>query len=416
MFSGLRTIYGNFPGTFWTLIAATFVDRLGGALLFPFFALYITARFGVGMTEVGFLFAIFAATSLVGGFVGGAVTDRFGRRSMLLFGLVTSGLSSVLMGLVSELALFYGVTIFVGLLSNTGGPAQQAMVADLLPEEKHAEGYGIMRVVANLAVAIGPAIGGFIAAHSYLALFLIDAASSLLTALIVYLVLPETKPEASAAESEESFLETVRGYGIVMRDRLYVGFLVASVITIMVYTQMNSTLSVYLRDVHGVPEQGFGWILSMNAAMVVLFQFAVSRRVKRYPPLLLMLLGSLLYALGFSLYGVVASYPFFLLAMAIITVGEMVIVPVSQALVARFAPSAMRGRYMAFFGFTWTIPVAIGPLAAGVIMDNMAPQLVWYAAGFLGLVAAASYGALHLYAREQISASLPVQVEPAAAN
>lgn len=416
MFSRIRTIYGDFPTTFWTLIAATFVDRLGGALLFPFFALYITARFGVGMIEVGFLFAIFAGTSLVGGLVGGAVTDRFGRRWMLLFGLVTSGLSSVLMGLVSELALFYGVTIFVGLLSNTGGPAQQAMVADLLPEEKHAEGYGIMRVVANLAVAIGPAIGGFVAARSYLALFLIDAASSLLTAFIVYLVLPETKPEASAGESEESFLDTVRGYGVVLHDRLYVGFLIASIITILVYTQMNSTLSVYLRDVHGVPEQGFGWILSMNAAMVVLFQFAITRRVKRFPPLLMMLLGSLLYALGFSLYGVVATYPFFLLAMAIITVGEMVIIPVSQAVVARFAPETMRGRYMAFFGFTWTIPVAIGPLAAGLIMDNMAPQLVWYAAGFLGLVAAAAYGVLHLVAHGQISASPPPVPEPAAGD
>ena len=416
MLTRLRTVYSNFPSTFWTLVGATFVDRLGGALLFPFFALYITARFGVGMTEVGILFAIFALTSLVGGLVGGAVTDRFGRRWMLLFGLVTSGLSSVLMGLVSDLPLFYGITVFVGLLSNTGGPAQQAMVADLLPEEKHAEGFGILRVAANLAVAIGPAIGGFVAARSYLALFLIDAASSLVTAGIVYLVLPETRPESTAAEGEQTFLETVRGYSVVLRDRLYLAFILVSIATLIVYAQMNSTLSVYLRDVHGIPEQGFGWILSMNATMVVLFQFAVSRRIKGYPPLLVMLLGALLYAVGFGLYGVVASYPLFFLAMGIITIGEMVFIPVSQALVARFAPADMRGRYMAFFGFAWTIPMATGPLAAGLIMDNLAPELVWFAAALLGLLAAVAYGALHLRIGVRLAASPPVPAGPAAGD
>jgi len=416
MLTRLRTVYSNFPSTFWTLVGATFVDRLGGALLFPFFALYITARFGVGMTEVGILFAIFALTSLVGGLVGGAVTDRFGRRWMLLFGLVTSGLSSVLMGLVSDLPLFYGITVFVGLLSNTGGPAQQAMVADLLPEEKHAEGFGILRVAANLAVAIGPAIGGFVAARSYLALFLIDAASSLVTAGIVYLVLPETRPESTAAEGEQTFLETVRGYSVVLRDRPYLAFILVSIATLIVYAQMNSTLSVYLRDVHGIPEQGFGWILSMNATMVVLFQFAVSRRIKGYPPLLVMLLGALLYAVGFGLYGVVASYPLFFLAMGIITIGEMVFIPVSQALVARFAPADMRGRYMAFFGFAWTIPMATGPLAAGLIMDNLAPELVWFAAALLGLLAAVAYGALHLRIGVRLAASPPVPAGPAAGD
>jgi len=80
--------------------------------------------------------------------------------------------------------------------------------------------------------------------------------------------------------------------------------------------------------------------------------------------------------------------------MAIITIGEMLTAPTSQALVARFAPDDMRGRYMAIFGFSWVIAGAVGPLLAGLIMDSGDPLWVWYAAGLVGLVAAGAFALL----------------------
>ena len=373
-----------------------FIDHLGASLLFPFFALYVTQRFNVGMTEVGGLFAIFFTTSFVGSLIGGALTDKLGRRWMIIFGLTMSGLTSLAMGLVDSLSMFYLLAIPVGLLAEAAGPAHQAMVADLLPKEKHAEGYGIQRVVFNLTVVIGPVIGGFLASQSYLWLFAADAVTSLITAVMVYLTLPETKPQAVEGKTEETFTQTMSGYGRVLRDSLYMAFLAVSVLAVIVYIQMNSTLSVYLRDVHGVSTQGFSYILSLNAAMVVLFQFWVTRRVSQYAPMLMLALGTALYGVGFAMYGFVADYAMFMLAMVIITIGEMVVVPVGQALAARFAPEDMRGRYMAMFGFSWGLPFAVGPLLAGLIMDNYDPHWVWYAAGILAVVAVLGYLGLHL--------------------
>lgn len=395
MLAKLQTVYGEFPTTFWTLMGASFIDRLGGALLFPFFTLYITEHFGVGMTEAGLLFAIFAVSSLFGSMFGGAMTDKFGRRGMILFGLITSGISSIAMGLVNDLGLFYGIAALTGLLSNAGGPAQQAMVADLLPEKQRAQGYGIWRVLANLAVTIGPAVGGFLATRSYLILFISDAVTSVIMALIVLAIIPETKPEKSAEQMDESFIQTFIGYGSVLRDFAFMAFIVISILTTIVYVQMNSTLAVYLRDSHGVAAQGYGTILSLNAGMVVLFQFWVTRRTANRPPLLLMAAGTVLYAVGFALYGFVANFTLFLLAMVIITVGEMILIPVAQALVAQLAPEDKRGRYMAMYGFSWTIPFAAGPLLAGLVLDNGNPNWVWYASGIIGLAAAAGYVWLH---------------------
>lgn len=407
MLTRIRVVYREFPRNFWILIGASFIDALGGALLFPFFALYLTERFGVGMTEVGVLFAIFAAANIGGGVVGGAMTDRFGRKWVILFGLATSGLSSIVMGLVNDISLFYGVAAFVGLLASVGQPAQQAMVADMLPEEKQAEGFGILRVVHNLAVVIGPAIGGLLAAQSFLLLFIIDAVTSFITAVIVYLSLPETKPVVEGDEPEKTLLQTIWGYGVVLRDKVFIVFLLVYIMAVIVYMQMNTSLPVYLRDVHDVATQGYGLLLSMNAAMVVLFQFWVTRRTRSRPPMIVMAIGTLFYAIGFGMYGFVNTFLLFIVAMIIITIGEMMIAPTAQALVARFAPTDMRGRYMAMYGFSWIIPTAIGPLLAGIIMDNYNPDWVWYAAGILALTAVFGYIGLHTYSKER----LQVQIE-----
>ena len=86
----------------------------------------------------------------------------------------------------------------------------------------------------------------------------------------------------------------------------------------------------------------------------------------------------------------------FILAMVIITIGEMVVAPTQQAVVAKLAPEDMRGRYMAVFGFSWTIPTAVGPLLAGLIMDNYNPNWIWLGAGIIMLVASAIYAYLHV--------------------
>jgi MFS family permease len=398
----VQKIYREYPSNFWVVIATLFIDRLGGALIFPFIALFITAKFSVGMTEVGQLLAIVATTSVFGSMVGGALTDKFGRKTMIIFGLVVSALSALALGFAEDINMIYIVGVFVGLLANIGGPAQQAIIADILPEEKRPDGFGLLRIVANLAVTIGPAIGGILATHSYIWLFLIDAVASTITALIVFFIIPETKPETQADKPPESMLQSLVGYSRVVRDGLFVAFIITSVLMVSAYIQMNSTLSVYLRDVHGVPDQGFGYILSLNAGMVVLFQFWITRRIKRFPPMIVMASGTLLLAIGFSMYGFVAGYALFMLAMVIITIGEMFVAPVGQALVANFAPEDMRGRYMAMYGFSWTIPMAFAPWAAGLIMSDYNPNWVWYACGILCVVAIAGYLMLHLRAGKRI--------------
>src|SRR6266487_4007030 len=413
MLTRLKNIYAEFPPLFWVIVGTLFIDSIGSTLLIPFFALYITQKFDVGMTEAGILLGMSSLFGLIGSMIGGALTDKFGRRRLILFGLIFSALSSLLFGLAWDVRLLYFLVVIVGLLSRVSAPAHDAMMADILPESKRQEAFGITRVVFNYAWIFGTALGGLIAARSFLALFVADTVLSLIVAVILYRFLPETQPTSHReTKKSESFLKTVAGYRLVLRDLAYMGFTFAGMIVLIVYQQQYGALAVYLRDVHNIGSKSYGVMLSISGLEVVLFQIWISRTIRKYPPFVMMTLGAVFFMIGFTMIGFVKGFIFFLLAIVIATVGEMIMFPTNKALAINFAPTEMRGRYMAIYDLGWTIPATFGPAAAGLILDYYNPNLLWYLGGILCAVSMISFYALHLWlGRQQRFIPAPVEQE-----
>jgi len=412
--SRVRTYYQEYPRQFWLLVGASFIDMVGNALVFPFFAIFLTDKFDVSLARAGTIFAVFSVAGMIGGTIGGALTDRFGRKPVALSALVTSALGNLGIALANDFALLYVLAATIGVVGSIGGPAWQAMMADLLPEEKRIEGFGIIRIMFNLAVTFGPMIGGLLAGVSYLLLFSVDAATSFITALILLVFLRETKPEKKADSApEETLAQTFGGYGRVLRDHVFIAFMLMGLVVWLVYFQMNTTLAVFLHDVHGIEPEGFGLLLSLNAIMVVLLQFAVTRwlRERNYPSMLVLAAGTLLYAVGFSMFGYVATVAMFVLAMVIITIGEMLVVPTGQAVAVRLAPEDMRGRYMAVLGFGFAIASGSGTWLAGQISKYMGFEWVWLLAGIVGTLSALGYIGLH-YRVEAPEPALELETDP----
>jgi MFS family permease len=387
----LVKIYHEYPRAFWIVVVVNFIDRLGTSLLLPFFAFYMTKRFGVGMETVGALFAVWTSSSFIGSFPGGVLADRLGRKGMIILGLVATALAHLALGLVNTLTLFFIFGFIAGIFTDIASPAYQAIVADLLSEQKRPQGYGIVRVAINLSAALGPAIGGFIATRSYLLLFTIGAAISLVAAIVVFFIVRETSPQTRPDTEQETTAESFAGYLRILRDTPFMVFTAISVIAWLAYVNLTTTLGVFLRNAHGIPETGYGWLLSLNAALVVLFQFPITRRIEKQPPMALMAIGAALLGIGFAMYGFFSTYTLFVAAILVITLGEMIMMPVSNALVVKFAPEDMRGRYSFMYSISWGIAFAAGPYLAGLIMDNGNPNWLWYICGILGIAAALGF-------------------------
>jgi MFS family permease len=388
----IRHALGDFPAQFWFLVLGTLINSTGAFLVWPFLTLYLRQNMEVSMTTIGLLFTFTAPINFLSQVVGGSLADRWGRRVMMAVSLLASGLVMLGFGLVGSLPGLILLLVLNGIFGPLFGPASNAMVADLIEPRKRAQAYGLLRVVMNVGAAIGPSVGGFIATRSYFLLFTSAALTSLLYFLIVVAFTRETKPQGSTS-LEETTEPGREGWKTVLRDTPFLALCLITLLTCIVYSQMNTTFPVYLKEDVGIEEVQYGQLMALNAVMVILLQFPITRITDRYRPMQMqmMALGALLYALGFGAQGFVGTWPLFALSVAIWTLGEMVIAPVSTVLVADMAPETLRGRYMGAFGLTWGLGYGLGPTLGGTVMDNLGGRYVWYVSLMLGLIAAAAF-------------------------
>ena len=399
----IQNVYQAFPQPFWVLMLGTFIDRLGTNLIMPFLAIYVVEQFDAKITQVGVIYTIFAIGSGLGNFLAGALADRFGRRFTLILGLVCAATARIALGLVNDFTGLYIAAAFAGLFGAISWPAQLAMTADLLGPQKRANGFGIQRVVINSTFALGPLAGGFFGPRiGYLPLFIVDAITSYVVALIIFTRLPETQPQKAHGAPAENFAQTLTGYKRVLKDGTFAAFILVTILTVTAYMQMSTTLSVYLVKYQHMSESFFGALVMLNALIVVFLQIPVTRWASQKPLLLIMIAGTALYLVGFGSYGLPPSAPLFVFAMILISLGEMLVIPTSQALTALLAPLDMRARYVATERLNWIVAQSLGPLAATAIMDRFDAHWVWYGCSIVCAISILGFIGLHLHARERI--------------
>jgi MFS family permease len=379
----LRRATAGYPRQFWLLFWGVLVNSSGSSMVWPFLTIYLRQRLDVPLTTIALLLTANALAGLASTSIAGPAVDRFGRKGAMVLSLGVGCLFMLALGRVDTLAGAVALMVFKGMTDPLYRVGSDAMVADLIPPAKRADAYALLRMIANLGVAIGPSIGGFITAVSYGLAFSIAAATALIYALLVAVFMRETIPQWPA----EDRAKQARGYGPVLRDRPFVAFCVAYSFAGMAYSLMMVLLPVYVKENFGLPESAYGFILATNAAMVVLFQYGVTRFTQRYYHLPVLAVGSLFYALGVGSVALGAGFAGFLVSMIILTIGELIMIPTSSALTANLAPPDMRGRYMGVYGLAWGVAMGIGPVLGGTLNDQVAPVAIWYAGLVLGAVA-----------------------------
>jgi MFS family permease len=370
----LPTIVHEFPRQFWILFGGTLINSIGSGIVFPFLTLYLHEQLHFSLTLVGFALTLWAGSQVVGQLLGGSLSDQFGRKKLMVFSLGSSALLLPVFGLADTFASSAMIAVLLGLTGAMYQPARDAMVADLVGAEKRPQAYGLVRVANNLGIAIGPAIGGFLASRSYLLSFVVSAVATLIFFLVTLVLIHETRPaivlDRSAQARPGRFLD-------ILENRPFVLFIGATTLVIMAAVQMMTILPVYMKDQFGLSESYFGWVMTTNAAMVVLFQFLITRATARFPRLPLIACGALFYAAGVGSVLAGDAFPHFVAAMAVATIGEMIVAPTSTTITADLAPANLRGRYMSVLGLTWSLGFGVGPALGGVVSEHLAPRALW---------------------------------------
>jgi MFS family permease len=280
-----------------------------------------------------------------------------------------------------------------------------AAVADVVSPANRARAYGLVYWAVNLAISAGLFLGGLVAQRNIAALFLADAASSIVAAAIILLRVPETRPPGLVHEP------ALRGLAIVFSDRPFLSFLLLYVVGLTVFTQWQLALPVDMAA-HGFGPAAYAFLMALNCAGVVLLQPILSPRLQRFDGARLIALSTLLFGAGFGVNALEGSLAIYGLGTALWTVGEVIGLPVASTMVANLAPPELRGRYQGAFAMCWGIAFAVSPIAAGEVMQRLGGRTLWVLCFAVGIVVAAG----HLLTAEPRRRRLAVLLEPDVAS
>ena len=230
------------PAAFWWLWLGTFVNRLGTFVL-PFLALYVTDGRGFDESVAARVLLAWGIALLPAPAIGGSLTDRIGRLPTLAIATVAGGLATIGLGLARTETQLIGAAALLGLFGEMYRPATSALLADVVPPADRPRAFGLQFWAINLGFAVATAGGGLLAQVDWFLLFAGDAATMLLFGGIVVWRVQEPDRSTSTDESRVDDRTSMRR---VLSDRLFLAILGTTVLTALVYAQVQSTLSVYV--------------------------------------------------------------------------------------------------------------------------------------------------------------------------
>lgn len=389
--ASVRAAVGGLPRAFWWLWLSTLVNRIGGFVV-PFLALYLTLDRHDSPAFAGLVASLYGLGGSVASVVGGVLADRIGRRPTLLAAQSATALSTLALGLVHPSWAIAGAAAVVGFTSNAGRPAVSAIMADLVPAADRVRAYSLNYWAINLGFAFSAAAAGLIAAHGYLLLFVGDAATTLLCAVVVFAKVPETRPDTAApARAQDTATATPRvGLGTVLREPVFMAFVGLTFLTACVDGQGSMALPIVMGH-NGYSPSDYGLVVSINGVLIVLLQIPLTRLVEGRNRALMLSAAALLTGCGFGLTAFAGAAWFYALTVLVWTAGEMLRVPAGMAIVADLSPVHARGRYQGVYSLAWTGASFMAPLTAGLLLTAGGGNAVWLCCTLLGAVTAAGY-------------------------
>jgi MFS family permease len=367
MANRLTNYITRFGKGLWILSLGWFVSAMGFAVSIPFVSIYFHASLGLSISQIGLFFGLLAVVRSVFQIIGGEASDRVERRFLLIYSQMIRSAAYIFLafaiyedwGFVAVSASLLVSSIFGAVFQ----PVANALVADILPQERRLEGYAITRSAGNLGWAAGPAIGGFLVEYSYGFLFFVSSAITLASGLIFWVFLKVPQKRFLQNRFKLSDLITLKDDPYLMRHSLLIFMLY------LVVAQLIAPFSVYAVEMVKISEYQLGLLYTLNGLMVVAFQIPVTKLFSKHKLSVQLASGAFLYAVGYGTLGVWPGFKFFVIAIIIITMGEIFMSPPSLALTSRLAPDGKMGRYMGIFGFSVASGWSFGPLYGGLILD-----------------------------------------------
>lgn len=378
-----RDAFAGLPRAAWLLSVVTFVHR-SGTMVLPFLTLYLTGPLGYTSEHAAWMFAVFGLGSLAGTYLGGWATDRFGSQPVQAWSLVAAGAGFVVLGkLPPGPALYVGLFV-VAVQVDAFRPANAVAYAELATAATRTRAFALRRLAINLGMTFGPVIGGFLALHDYFWLFVADGGTCFAAALLLVVFRRPLADGVVVVEPEPGAAPPVQRSP--WTDLPYVGFLVGLGVLSAIFFQWLAAMPIELRDVYRLEENQIGFVFAVNTVLIILFEMVLIARLTRVPMLRVVAWGSLAVGAGYGLVPFGDTFLWAVLVMVVITFGEMLAFPQSEAWAAARAERGSRGKYLGLFSFGFAASLTAGPALGAWIYGRLGSWVLWIGCAVAGVL------------------------------
>ncbi len=393
-----RNAFTGLSRELWVMALVMFVNR-SGAMVLAYLTLYLTIEIGWAERSAGQMISVFGLGAIAGSYLGGRLVELVGAVRLQTVCMLAAVPGYWMLPTWRE-PWAIAVNIFLlSLATEAVRPANATVIAKVAPPELRARAFALQRLAANLGFAFGGAMGGMLAEIDFRLLFVVDGSTTLAAAciLIAYFRFRRLPGEAPRHDA-------IAAAGPIS-DRVFLGFLVLFTLSTLVFFQFLSTYTLYLHDHYELSKQKIGYLFAVNTLVIVAFEMLLIDYVKHWPLVRTIGWGSFLSCLGFGLLPFGASFAYAVFAMLVMTMGEMLSMPLSAGYVANRAPAGGEGRYMGWWAMCISIAFVLGPML-GSALYGVWPEMVWYASLAIGGVVLVGFYWLpsaHPYSRSELA-------------
>ncbi|WP_034044248.1 MDR family MFS transporter [Wocania ichthyoenteri] len=376
----MKTLFNNYLNTFsglsrevWWLALITLINR-AGTMVIPFLSLYLTTSLNFTLSDVGWIMSAFGLGSVIGSWLGGRLTDKIGYYKVMVFSLLTTGLMFIALQFLTTFVSFCVGILLVMLVADMFRPAMFVALSAYSKPENKTRSVTLIRLAINLGFSAGPAIGGIIITTlSYGGLFWVDGITCILATFVLINVL---NPKTTKTLDDIKVLNPKSAY----HDKAFLIFLAAMVLFGVVFLQYFSTMPIYYKEAHQLTELEIGILLGMNGFLIFAFEMPLIKWLENttFTKTGLMLFGAILTGLSFIILNFTSWVGVLIIGMLLMTFGEMIAFPFSNAFAMDRAKKGNQGEYMALYSIAFSIAHIFGHNAGLQMTNKLGFDNTWY--------------------------------------
>ncbi|MBW9159160.1 MDR family MFS transporter [Clostridium tagluense] len=402
--SNIFKTYSGLPRSIYIVFFARIINSMG-SFVHPFLTLFLTKSMGLGLKTVGLFLMMSALSSIPGSLIGGKLSDHIGRKKIII---IFQGLAALCLIPCAFLGKSIIIPYLLILSSFFGGavqPANSAMMADLTNTENRKSAYSLLYLGINIGFSLGPLIAGFLYNHYLKILFLGDAATTILSLILVAVFVEETLPAKTITEdkvSNDFYNENEKAeegslLSVLLKRPYLIAFATISMIYSFMYSQFGFITPMQMDKLFSAEgPKLYGSIMAINGVVVVTMTTIIAAVTKKLRPIFNIALAGLFFSIGFGMLFLAKTFTVFVISTIVWTIGEILSATNSGVYIANHTPMSHRGRFNSVIPLITGAGFAIGPFMMSLFIKNREVNSAWLLVFFFGILASTCMYLLYL--------------------